>query len=475
MVLQQGTSVPIWGWGLDGDIVTVSFQGQTATAKVANGEWKATLSGLKPGGPFTMTITTAKDGKKAAVHLKNILVGEVWLASGQSNMEFPLKRSYHASNDIAISANPMIHLLKVPRARLASETNDIGASWSECNPDTVANFSAVEYYFGRDLQANLKVPVGLIESDWGGTPIEEWMEGEYLHASPKYRQAVYGEWIIAQDEYERALAKYEKAKAEAKAAGGEYTNAAPKRPWKPGELYNGMIAPLAGYAIKGALWYQGESNAGDEQSAWLYHSLLPDLIRDWRGVWGRDPFTFLVVQLAPFRAIQPQPSESAWASVREAQLQATKILPNVGLAVITDVGDERDIHPTKKEPVGARLALAARGIAYHQPIEYSGPVLRDAKLDDDQIVLTFDHVAGGLVSDGSELRGFSICGTDGKFVWASAEIKGLNQILVHSTAVANPVAVRYGWANYPVVNLWNKAGLPASPFRTDDFELRPDK
>ncbi len=467
MVLQQGTSVPVWGWGRDGATVTVRFQKQTVSTRVKDGKWLVRLGGLKPGGPNTLTITSGN-----SIVLTNVLVGEVWLASGQSNMEFPLKSSRGAAADISSSANPMIHLLKVPKVKLDSPTNDIGASWTECNPDTSPHFSAVEYYFARDLQKALHVPIGVIEADWGGSPAEVWMQRGFLQANPNYRSEIFGGWIIAQDSYERSLAAYNKAKNEAKAQGLEFTNAAPRRPWKPAECYNGMIAPLAGYAIKGALWYQGESNAGSAEDAAQYHQLFPDLIRNWRTFWGEGPFPFLLVQLAPFRKIQEQPSESSWASVREAQLQATQILPNVGMAVITDVGDEHNIHPDQKQPVGARLALAARGIAYHQAIEYSGPVFKRAKIERTQIVLTFDHVGGGLEARGGDLTGFAICGPDKKFVWANAEVKGLDKVLVHSTEVTHPVAVRYGWANYPVANLWNKAGLPASPFRTDDFELR---
>ncbi len=475
MVLQQGVDVPIWGWGQNGDTVTVKFQDQVVTAVVKDGLWMVQFQHLKPGGPDTMFISSAVQGGKAVIRLRNVLVGEVWLASGQSNMEFPLKSSFAAEGDIAKCENPSIHLLHVPHARLELPTNDIDASWTECNPNTVKGFSAVEYYFARDLQKALKVPVGVIESDWGGTPIDVWMDPDYLRGSFRYRTEVISAWSIAQDQYERSLISYQQQKAAAKASGQEFKAHPPQRPWKPGELYNGMIAPLIGYSLKGFLWYQGEANAGSEQDAWLYHYLLPDMIRDWRLEWGKEPYPFLLVQLAPFHAIEPKPTESAWASVREAELEATKILPNVGLAVITDVGDPANIHPTHKEPVGARLAIAARGIAYHESIEFSGPVLKLAKIDFGQIVLTFDHVAGGLEargSEGNEVNGFSICGADGKFVWANAEIKGLNQVLVHSPDVPNPVAVRYGWASYPVVNLWNKAGLPASPFRTDDFELR---
>ena len=468
MVLQQGTSVPIWGWGREGETVTVEMQNEKVSTKVKDGHWLVRLANLKAGGPYTLTIVGDK-----AVRLQNVLVGEVWLASGQSNMEFPLKKSFAAEGDIAKSANPMIHLLNVPRARSDSPLEDIGASWTECNPDTVANFSAVEYYFARDLQQALHVPVGVIESSWGGTPIDVWMQREFLKSKPEYHVDIFEAWLVAQDLYERKMAAYNEKKKAAEAAGKKFTNAPPRPSWKPGELYDGMIAPLVGYSMKGVLWYQGENNAASAEDALLYHSLLPDMIRNWRTVWNEGEMPFLIVQLAPFRAIKTQPSESSWASVREAQLKATQILPNVGLAVITDVGNEHNIHPEHKEPVGARLALAARGIAYHQPIEYSGPVLKQSKIERGQILLTFDHVDGGLATPNDEpLAGFAICGDDGQFVWASAVIKGPNQVLVYNPLIRYPQAVRYGWADFPVANLWNKAGLPASPFRTDDLELR---
>lgn len=469
MVLQRDAAVPIWGWGVDGDTVTVEFRGQRYWAVVKDGGWMVTLRALKAGGPDTMTITCGP-----TIKLTNVLVGEVWLASGQSNMEFPLKNSYNAEGDIAKSANPMIRLLHVPRARLDAPTNNIGATWTECNPDTVPGFSAVEYYFARDLQKVLQVPVGIIESSWGGTPAEAWVQRSYLQSRPEYKATVFDEWNLNQDLYERNLASYNAKKKAAAESGTEFKASPPNRPWKPGELFDGMIAPLVGYGMKGVLWYQGESNAGNEEDAWEYHTLFPDLIRNWRADWGQGAFPFLLVQLAPFHAIKPEPSASSWASLREAQLRATQILPNVGMAVITDLGDQKNIHPTHKAPVGDRLALAAMAIAYHQAIEYSGPVLKEAKLDGAQIVLTFDHVAGGLATPKGEqtVTGFAICGPDGKYVWATAVIKGKDQVLVYSPEVSHPMAVRYGWADYPVVNLWNRAGLPASPFRTDDFDLR---
>jgi len=249
----------------------------------------------------------------------------------------------------------------------------------------------------------------------------------------------------------------------------------PPPPWKPAELYNGMIAPLIPYAIRGAIWYQGESNAG---RAWQYRALFPDLIRNWRRDWGESDFPFLAVQLAPWDRnkkrsvdqITATPGDSDWAELREAQWLATKILPRVGLAVITDVGDKDDIHPTKKEPVGARLALLARSVAYGEKVEWYGPRFRQMQVKANKIILNFDHLGGGLEARGGRLRGFAICGADQKFVWANAEIDG-GRVVVSSPQVEKPFAVRYGWADYPVVNLFNREGLPASPFRTDDFPM----
>jgi sialate O-acetylesterase len=463
MVLQQGTSVPVWGWGVEGTTVTVKFRDQTVSTRVADGKWIVRLKNLKAGGPDTLTVIGANRHE-----FKNVLVGEVWLAGGQSNMEFPLQDSFQAAADVAGSANPSIRLLKVPHCRLEAPTNDIGADWSECNPERAAGFSAVAYYFARDLQARLRVPVGVIESDWGGTPAEAWMEYGFLHANPDYEIELIKTWALAEERYEQGLEEYNKEKQAAAQSNTEFNKPAPWRPWKPGELYNGMIAPLLPYAIRGVLWYQGESNADSPARAEEYHRLFADLIRDWRAVWGEGNFPFLLVQLAPFTSIQSQPGKSNWALLREAQLQAAQNLPNVGMAVITDVGDEHNIHPTRKKPVGERLALAARALAYHEAIEYLGPVCKGMKIDRGEIILTFDHVDGGLEARGGDLTGFAIAGADEKFVWAVAEIKG-NTVVVRSPEVENPVAVRYGWANYPVVNLWNKAGLPASPFRTDNF------
>jgi len=311
--------------------------------------------------------------------------------------------------------------------------------------------------------------VGLIGTYWGGSPAEAWMRRAVLEANPRYQSEVLDQFEVVQKNHQAATATYEKEKAEAQTKGENFTKRAPWSPWRPSELYNGMIAPVIPYTIKGAIWYQGESNAGRAEQ---YRLLFADMITNWRTDWHQGFFPFIAVQLAPFKEIKSQPGESDWAELREAQWLATKQLKNVGMAVITDVGDPKDIHPTKKEPVGQRLALQARTIAYGEPLVTSGPIYQMMIAGDNRIQIVFEpHSVGtGLTARGGELKGFAICGEDRKFVWAHAEIVD-KSIVVSSPEVPNPVAVRYGWADCPVVNLWNKEGLPASPFRTDDFPM----
>ncbi len=449
MVLQQGTAVPIWGWADEGEEVKVSFRGKSLNAKAQNGKWMVKLSRLKAGGPDNLIV----EGKNR-IELKNVLVGEVWICSGQSNMELPLKNTFEAEAAIAASGNPQLRLFHVPKTKADEPRDDVKGEWNSAGPESTSNFSAVAYYFGRDLQKALKVPVGLIETCWGGSPAEVWMSRRVLEANPEYKRDIL-------DAYVEKMGKGN-------------TNKSARAPWKPTELYNGMIAPLIPFSIKGAIWYQGESNAGRAKQ---YRALFADMIRNWRADWAEGDFTFLEVQLAPYdkakkrslETITEKPEDSDWAELREAQLLATKVLPKVGMAVITDVGEKDDIHPKKKEPVGTRLALAARGIAYHEKIEYSGPIYKSMKVQGQKIILSFDH-ADGLEARGGELKGFAICGPDKKFVWPKAQIDG-NRVVVSSPEVTQPVAVRYGWSDFPVVNFWNKAGLPASPFRTDDFPM----
>jgi sialate O-acetylesterase len=297
------------------------------------------------------------------------------------------------------------------------------------------------------------------------------MSEEVLNANPEYKRDIVDAYQPQEANYKKALASYEKEKAEAKDAGKEFSKRAPGAPWRPTELYNGMIAPLIPYAIKGAIWYQGESNAGRHKQ---YRTLFPDMIRNWRKDWGEGDFTFLAVQIAPWdksrhrslEEITKEPVDSDWPALREAQVYTGKVVPKYGLAVITDVGDKDDIHPTKKQPVGARLALLAEKIAYGKKVVANGPTFKSMKVKGNEAILSFDDVDGGLEPQNGELTGFAIAGEDNKFVWAKARIEG-NKIIVSSPSVSKPTAVRYGWADFPVVNLSNKAGLPASPFRTD--------
>jgi len=463
MVLQQGQPVPVWGWADDGEVVTVKFRNQQLSTTARNLAWHVKLGKLKAGGPDVFTLTA----KSGTIQFTNVLVGDVWVCSGQSNMEWPMSRAFEPAADLASATNAQIRVFNVRKNRLEAPTTVVKATWELCSPQSIEGFSAVGYYFGRDLQRTRRGPVGLIGTYWGGTPAEAWMSREAFEINPRYVKEILEPSAAADKNWRQATAVFENEKADAEKAGTKVTKPAPGRPWAAGELYNGMIAPLIPYAIKGAIWYQGESNAGRAEQ---YRTLFPDMIRCWRRDWGQGDFTFLAVQLAPFQAAKAQPADSTWAELREAQLLATQVLPNVGLAVITDVGDAKDIHPKWKQPVGERLALSARAIAYGEKNEFSGPVYRRCEIKGEQAILHFDHARQGLEARGGELKGFAICGEDKKFVWAKAEIVGAT-VVVSSPEVAQPVAVRYGWADFPEVNLWNKAGLPASPFRTDNFPM----
>jgi sialate O-acetylesterase len=391
-------------------------------------------------------------------------------------MEWPLAFSANANQAIGKSRNRNLRLFTVPKRPATGPRHNLQGNWVGCDPNTVRNFSAVAYFFGRDLQKDLDVPVGLIHTSWGGTVAEAWTSKAALESYPSLKylteQAERGfdNYLKAVDDYLPLLEKYP-AKARKAREEGRELPALPQQPAVnaniPTALYNGMIAPLIPYAIRGAIWYQGESNAG---RAYEYRTLLPAMIKNWRDDWKQGDFPFLIVQLAPFGQIVKDPQESAWAELREAQLLTALKVPAAGLAVITDVGDPRDIHPRKKEPVGARLALAARALAYKEKIIYSGPIYDSMKVEGNKVILSFKHGGTGLEQTGEKLLGFTICGKDHKFVNAQAEIKG-DKVVVSSPDVTEPVAVRYGWNNCPLVNLQNKEGLPASPFRTDDFPI----
>ena len=464
LVLQQGISVPIWGTAKDGEQVTVKLQGQTAVATASQGRWMVRLKPLKPGGPFTMTISGEN-----TITLTNVLVGEVWLCSGQSNMAFALARATNAQAAIAAAGDPQLRLFAVPHGPADEPKTDVGGTWQESTPETATTFSAVAYFFGRDLRKALKVPVGLIHSSVGGTPAEAWTSHLTLENDPALKPILerYAENVKnfsatgAAEKRQAAAEKRKAAAAKAKAEGKPAPKAAraavdPRRASsRPSGLYNAMIAPLQPYALAGVIWYQGEANAG---RAAEYQKLFPAMIRNWRQAWIQGDFPFLFVQIAPHERMTPE--------IREAQLFTSQTVPHTAMAVITDVGNATDIHPTQKEPVGARLALAARAVAYHEKLEYSGPVYHSMKVSGHQAILSFAHAGKGLVAEGGELKGFTVAGEDGNFVAAAAKIEK-DKVIVSSPDVSKPTAVRYGWVNVPDVNLFNQEGLPATPFRTD--------
>jgi len=627
MVLQQGRPVPVWGWAAPGEAVTVKIAGQEKSATAdAQGKWRVSLDPLHPGEPLTMAVAGTN-----TITLKNILVGEVWVCSGQSNMWWTVALSANAAEEINNSRFPGIRFFQVGFAAPDQPAADCTGKWVECGPETVGNSSAVSYYFGRKLHQELGVPVGLIQTSVGGTPAESWTSEEALLADPELavfierkRQAL-AEFPGAQAKYEAALAEYNRtggkdpasqqddstwakpecddanwsemklpqqwepgglqmdgvvwfrtaieipAEWEGKdlalkfgpiddqditffngvevgamgpetpsawtkprnytvpgrivkpgravlavkntdmaGAGGllgqpeemsigpadgtgsrislatvwKYRIAArlmpkpvvplgPGNSWLPTALYNGMITPLVPYAVRGAIWYQGESNA---DRAYQYRKLFPAMINDWRKQWADPELFFVFVQLANFTGALPEPRDSEWAELREAQTM-TLALPNTGMAVAIDIGDAADIHPKNKQDVGLRLALWPLAKVHgRSELVYSGPIYESMVVEGGKIRIKFNHIGGGLVAKGGTLKLFAIAGADKKFVWAEAVIDG-DTVVVSSPQVPDPVAVRYAWAHNPDgCNLYNAAGLPASPFRTDDWPgLTADK
>ena len=432
MVVQQQMPVKVWGWAEPGERVEVSLAGQTRAASAdASGKWLVTLEPLPAGGPHKLIVQANN-----RIELEDVLVGEVWIGSGQSNMQWPVRRSMNAEEEIANARWPKIRLFTVARRIAETPQEDCEGEWLICSPETVGEFSAVLYFFGRKLHQELGVPVGLINSSWGGTVAEAWTSREALEGDEDFRPIL-----------ERG-AKFD-----------------PKIPNQPAVLFNGMIHPLLNFAIRGVVWYQGESNCARAEQ---YQKLFPTLIQDWRKRWGLGDFPFYFVQLAPFRYRNADPRNAA--ELREAQ-RLTLRLPNTGMVVTTDIGNVNDIHPTNKQEVGRRLALWALAKTYGKTdLVYSGPLYREAKIEGNKIRIFFDHVDGGLVVKGEELTHFQIAGADGEFKPAKAVIDG-ETVVVWNEEVANPVAVRFGWSDDAEPNLFNAAGLPASPFRTDNFPL----
>jgi len=481
MVLERDVEVPVWGWANPAEKVTVKLGGQEKTVTACEkGKWTVKLDAMKAGGPFALTVAGTN-----TITIEDVLVGEVWVCSGQSNMAMTVSRAKDFDKEQAAADHPQIRMVTIARTPAETPMDDCTGQWLVCSPETVGGFSATAYFFGRTLHKELEVPVGLINSSWGGTPVQAWTCLKCQQALPELKSLLESwEQQIANYDAERARAQYEKAlaawkekAAQAKAAGKQ----APRRPrppvdprlnpHRPANLYRGMIAPLVPYAIRGGIWYQGESNAGRYDST-LYGLQLCTMIANWRKVWNQGDFPFLWVQLPNFKAPQQKPVETdGWVIVQEEMLKSLA-LKNTGMAVTIDVGEANDIHPKNKQEVGRRLALWALGTTYGKDLVYSGPLYKSASNADGKIAVRFEHVGDGLKTrDGAPPVGFAIAGPDKQFVWAEAKIEGKDIVVVSSPEVQQPAAVRYAWAPNPKCNLVNSAGLPASPFRTDDWKL----
>ncbi len=434
MVLQRNATVKLWGWADTGERISVHTGWNPDAVYTVNpsedGKWEVSITTPDAGGPYELSFQSANDYKT----IQGVLIGEVWLCSGQSNMEMPLKgfasQPVYGSNDIiAQSDNPNIRLFTVQRNTSPNPLDDCEGSWKRSSPKETAGFSAVAYIYGAYLQKILNVPVGLIHSSWGGTPAEAWTDKETLENSFKDIPI-----RIIEKNIHRS----------------------------PTVLYNAMIHPLVPYSIRGVIWYQGEGNRMEPAQ---YARLFPAMITNWRQKWGFGEFPFYFVQIAPYKYDDKKNS----AELREAQLHTLLHTPNTGMAVTMDVGEYGTIHPGNKTAVAKRLAYWALAKTYGmEGIEYCGPIYKSIQIDGTKAIVSFDFALNGLTSLGKPMEGFTVAGNDRKFYPAEAVIKGKNLIVV-SDSVAAPVAVRYGWRNFIKGNLYNNAGLPASSFRTDNW------
>jgi sialate O-acetylesterase len=451
MVLQRDQKIPVWGWADPAEQVKITFNNKTYTTVAGkDSTWSVSMEAMKAGGPYTMAIA----GHTNTITIKDILMGDVWVCSGQSNMEFTLSGSkalYPA--EIANSTNPNIRHFYVKKTISFTPLTDVTSfGWRSANPQSVLSFSAVAYFFAKAMYEKYHVPIGLIHASWGGTTIQNWMNKESLKEFPEKKKSA--EFMEAN--YEKIkVAELEKPVAKRRSFLGS-----------PTALFNGMIAPLTAYGVKGVLWYQGES---DSKRAFEYQKLFPAMIKGWRSQWKQEKLPFIYVQLPNYGPVNTSPSESGWAELREAQAMALS-LPETGMAITLDIGEKGNVHPLNKADVGKRLALVAQHVVYGEPIVYSGPLYEKMQIKGNKVTISFSNVGGGLqAKDGENLKNFAIAGADQRFVWAKAKIKR-NKVIVWSDEISLPVAVRYAWADSPEdINLYNKEGLPAAGFRTDNW------
>ena len=483
MVLQRNKPIPVWGWAEPGEQVVVKLEGQEGTATAdADGRWKVAIGPMAAGGPYIMNVAA----KSGTVNVADVLVGEVWICSGQSNMQWDVRGTKDFDREKNLANYPNLRMFAVEQVAKETPQTNCNGSWAVCSPDTVGSFSSVGYFFARKLHQDLGVPIGMLHTSWGGTPAESWTTMESLKANPYYADILkrwdekMASYPTAKAQFDQDLAAWEAEKKTAEDQKAEFTKPRPNgpwgpdHPWRPAGLFNAMISPLVPYAIQGAIWYQGESNA---DRAYQYRELFPRMIQDWRAAWGQGDFSFYYVQLANFMDRKPEPGDSAWAELREAQTK-TLSLPNTGMSITIDIGEAKDIHPKNKQEVGRRLALIALNKDYGKQIPYSGPMYTAMARTSlgKKVLLRFDKDTLGMTTLGkNKPTGFAIAGPDRKFVWARTKVMR-NKVIVWHPDIKNPVAVRYAWADNPDCNLINRAGLPASPFRTDDWPgLTADK
>lgn len=450
MVFQRDHEITVWGWATKGEKVSVTFNSLVKKTKAdAAGKWKVVFPALKAGGGAMQMKVQGKN----TITLDNILIGDVWVCSGQSNMSFPMAgwgKPLNYQQEIANANYPNIRLLQFPNNLQKAPVEDVDkAKWDVCSPESVPGFSAVAYFFGRYIYKEINIPIGLINTSWGGTNAEAWTSMDWIVKLPQYKN-----W---QTDMAEKLKKTDSLSlVKMKSPNDMHTS-----------LFNGMINPLLNLAVKGVIWYQGESNTYDWK---LYQTMFPNMIDCWREKWREPDMPFLYVQIANYTDELPEPGDSRWAKLREAQTM-TLNHPNTGMAVTIDIGEAKDIHPKNKQDVGYRLGLNAMHLVYGKELVYSGPIYKSMEVEGNKIAVSFTQLGTGLmVKDKYGYpKSFAIAGADKKFYWAKAEIKG-DKVIVSSEKVANPVAVRYAWADNPGdANLYNKEGLPASPFRTDGW------
>jgi sialate O-acetylesterase len=482
MVVQRDTPFSIWGTADPGEKVSVTVAGKgSAVVADANGKWKAISAPLPAPGPVEIEVRG-----KNMIFLKDVLVGEVWIASGQSNMDFTMARTEkyyfagvaNADAEIAAANHPQLRMFTADWTMASEPESSVSGYWRVCSPAMVGEFSAVAYFFARELQQVLNVPVGIITCTYGASTVQAWTSREALEARPKLKPLLEKfDGVVAAYRGDPARAakfaadekKWDTAAADAKAKGVKVPRK-PKNPdpvqdqHNPTVLFNGMIAPIIPYTIRGAIWYQGESNTSD---ASLYATMQATLIEDWRQRWGIGDFPFYLVQIANYKDVKPDPGESRMASFREAQARALE-LKHTGMTVTIDIGEASDVHPRNKLDVGKRLSRIALAQTYDKRVEFSGPVLDSMEMEGGHVRLKFLHATGGLVAKGGPLKQFAIAGIDRKYVWADAMIDGATVIVSHPS-VPEPKSVRYAWADNPDgCNLYNGEGLPAAPFRAGE-------